>query len=151
LAFYQLYEDGTPRDWKSSYILDRWVLARLDQLVSMVTKEFEKYRLDAATRPIGDFIDDLSTWYLRRSRDRFSAKGGSASGGKDKELLLKDKRDALATLRYVLHTLSRVMAPSMPFFAEHLFQAVRESEDEESVHLAAWPRPLATVNFLRKI
>jgi len=49
------------------------------------------------------------------------------------------KQAALATLRYVLHTLSRVIAPTMPFYAEYLFQAVREEEDEESVHLAAWP------------
>lgn len=126
LAFYKLYEDGTPRDWKSDNVLDQWVLSRLEQLVAEVTDGFEKYQLDVATRPIAGFIDDLSVWYLRRSRDRFKEADG-------------DKTKALATLRYVLHRLARVMAPTMPFYAEYLFQAVREGEDEESVHLAMWP------------
>lgn len=127
LAFHKLYDDGTPRDWKSQNVLDRWILSRLDQLVAEVTDGFEKYQLDVATRPIEGFIDDLSVWYLRRSRDRF----------KDNT---DDKKFALATMRYVLHRLSLVMAPSMPFYAEYLFQAVREGEDEESVHLATWPK-----------
>ncbi|MBI2612926.1 isoleucine--tRNA ligase [Candidatus Kaiserbacteria bacterium] len=126
LAFYELYANATARGVGSVHVLDRWILARLDGLVVEVTKEFDTYRLDTATRPLGDFIDDLSTWYLRRSRERF------------KEETL-DKKSALATLRYVLHALSLVMAPSMPFLAEHVFQAVREEEDEESVHLSAWP------------
>ncbi len=126
LAFYQLYENGTERDWKSENILDKWIIARLDELIQETTSGFEKYQLDVATRPIAGFIDDLSVWYLRRSRERFKEES-------------PDKVAALATLRYVLHRLSLVMAPSMPFFAEHLFQAVREGEDEESVHLATWP------------
>src|SRR3989344_577039 len=138
LAFYKLYEDGTLRDWKSENILDRWILARLDQLIHESTKGYEAYQLDTATRPVAKFIDDLSVWYLRRSRDRFKEEG-------------EDKKAALATLRYVLHTLARVTAPSMPFFAEHLFQAVRESEDEESVHLAIWPEGRATANFIRRL
>ncbi len=126
LAFYELYKNDTPRDWKSIHVLDRWILSRIDQLVDESTKGFESYQLDVATRPIAGFIDDLSVWYLRRSRDRFKT---------DDE----DKKAALSTLRYVLHALSRVMAPTMPFYAEYLFQAVREEEDEESVHLASWP------------
>jgi isoleucyl-tRNA synthetase len=151
LAFYKLYSDDTPRDWKSENLLDRWILARLDQLIGEVTDGFDKYRLDAASRPLAGFIDDLSVWYLRRSRERFSARGGSASGGKDQESLFIDKHQALATMRYVLHRLSLVMAPTMPFFAEYLFQAVREGEDEESVHLASWPEPTATANFFTRI
>lgn len=126
LVFYKLYEDGTPRDWKSEHVLDVWIIARLDSLIREVTAGFEKYQLDAATRPISGFIDDLSVWYLRRSRDRFKDDGA-------------DKKAALATMRFVLHRLALVMAPSAPFFAEHLFQAVKEGEDEESVHLAMWP------------
>ena len=114
-------------------MLDRWILARLAALIGETTDGYEKYQLDRAVRPLALFIDDLSVWYLRRSRDRISAKGRSASGGKE------DKQQALATLRYVLHTLSRIIAPSMPFLAEHIFQEVREGEDEESVHLASWP------------
>lgn len=138
LAFYKLYEDGTPRDWKSEHVLDRWILARLDQLIHEVTKEFETYRLDTATRPITDFIDDLSVWYLRRSRERFKEE-------------TPDKKAALSTLRYLLHALSLVTAPSMPFLAEHVFQAVREGEDEESVHLARWPEGRATANFVQRL
>jgi isoleucyl-tRNA synthetase len=138
LAFWKLYDDGTVRDWKSENILDRWILARLDQLIREVTDGFEKYQLDSATRPIAGFIDDLSVWYLRRSRDRF----------KDDT---PDKKSALQTMRYVLHRLALVMAPTMPFFAEHLFQAIREGEDEESVHLAAWPEPRATASFLENM
>jgi isoleucyl-tRNA synthetase len=134
LAFYELYKNGTPRDWKSTNLLDRWILSRLDQLVAESTAGFESYQLDVATRPIAGFIDDLSVWYLRRSRDRFKTDDDDLSTE-----LGADKAAALMTLRYVLHTLSRVMAPSMPFYAEYLFQAVCEEEDEESVHLASWP------------
>ncbi|MBI5003871.1 isoleucine--tRNA ligase [Candidatus Kaiserbacteria bacterium] len=126
LAFYQLYADGTPRDFKSENILDRWIVARLAALIAESTDGFEAYELDVALRPFALFIDDLSVWYLRRSRERFK---------EDDD----DKKAALATLRYVLHTLARVLAPTMPFYAEYLFQAVREEEDEESVHLSAWP------------
>lgn len=131
LSFYQLYADGTLRDWKSENVLDLWIVSRLNELIRETTAGFESYRLDLATRPITGFIDDLSVWYLRRSRDRFKEDG-------------EDKKAALATLRYVLHTLARVIAPSMPFFAEYLFLAIREDEDEESVHLAAWPTVAGT-------
>jgi isoleucyl-tRNA synthetase len=133
LAFYELYKNDTPRDWKSINLLDRWILSRIDQLVEESTKGFESYQLDVATRPIAGFIDDLSVWYLRRSRDRFKTDEDPSTE------LGASKHAALQTLRYVLHTLSRVMAPSMPFYAEYLFQAVREEEDEESVHLSTWP------------
>ncbi|KKW09388.1 MAG: Isoleucine-tRNA ligase [Candidatus Kaiserbacteria bacterium GW2011_GWA2_49_19] len=126
LAFYKLYEDGTLRSDTSANILDKWILARLVALIGETTEGYEKYQLDKAVRPLALFIDDLSVWYLRRSRDRIKEEGD-------------DKRAALSTLRYILHTLSRVIAPSMPFLAEHLFQSVRKEEDEESVHLASWP------------
>ncbi len=126
LAFYTLYEDGTERDYQSTHILDQWILARLAALIGESTEGYEGYRLDEAVRPLALFIDDLSVWYVRRSRERFKSE-------------TDDKKAALATLRYVLYTLSRIMAPAMPFFAEHVFQAIREGEDEESVHLATWP------------
>ncbi len=138
LAFYKLYEDGTERDWKSENVLDKWIVTRLDELIIETTQGYEAYRLDAAARPLPKFIDDLSVWYLRRSRDRFKEEG-------------KDKQQALATLRYVLHRLSLVMAPAMPFFAESLFQAVREGEDEESVHLAMWPEVSVPTGFLARL
>ena len=126
LAFYKLYENGTERDHASVNALDQWILARLAALIGETTEGYEGYRLDEAVRPLALFIDGLSVWYVRRSRDRFKEDGAG-------------KKAALATLRYVLHALSRIMAPATPFFAEYLFQAVREGEDEESVHLATWP------------
>jgi isoleucyl-tRNA synthetase len=138
LSFYQLYQDGTARDWQSEHILDKWIIARLDELTRQVTDGFENYKLDLATRPLALFIDDLSAWYLRRSRDRFKEDG-------------TDKKAALATLRFVLHRVSLLIAPTMPFFAEYLFQAIREEEDEESVHLASWPEHSAQPRFWSRL
>ena len=103
LAFYQQYagpSNGlgageTLRDFKSENVLDRWILSRLEELVEESTLGYENYQLDKATRPISGFIDDLSVWYLRRSRDRFKTEG-------------PDKTAALATMRYVLHRLLRI-------------------------------------------
>ncbi len=128
-SFYELYDSKKPSleiSASSVHILDRWILSRLGELIQKTTEGFERYELDAATRPLADFIDDLSTWYLRRSRDRFKTKQ-------------VDKDDALKTLRFVLYTLSKVMAPVMPFFAEELFRAMRSADDKESVHLCDWP------------
>ncbi|MDO8530168.1 MAG: isoleucine--tRNA ligase [bacterium] len=127
LEFYKLYENDTLANTSSKNILDVWILARLNELVVTSTQEYEQYRLDRAVRPLTDFIDDLSVWYLRRSRERFKEEND-------------DKKVALATLRYVLHEVSRVMAPIMPFFAEYLFQAVREVNEQQSVHLTPWPK-----------
>ena len=126
VAFYKLYKNETARSNTSTNILDKWILARLTELITESTSGYEKYELDKATRQIAPFIDDLSVWYLRRSRDRFKED-------------TKDKRDALATLRYVLYTLSTVMAPAMPFIAEEIYQDVREASNPESVHLTEWP------------
>ncbi len=128
LAMYEMFVDGTKASSTSENVLDRWIVARLNELVSETTAGFKNYELDKATRPVTDFIDDLSVWYLRRSRDRFKSDD------------LADKQNAIATLRYVLRTLSLVMAPSMPFYAEYLWQAVKEDGDVESVHLAEWPK-----------
>ena len=128
LAMYELYADGTPANADSIHVLDRWILARLNELIAETTTGYENYELDKATRPLTDFIDDISVWYLRRSRDRFKADNVS------------DKTCALATLRYVLRELAKLMAPAMPFYAEYLYRAVREDSELESVHLTAWPK-----------
>ena len=129
LALYEQSVEGAvePRS-DSTHVLDQWIIARLNQLVSESTVGYKNYELDKATRPLNDFIDDLSVWYLRRSRDRLK--------GEDVE----DKAAALATLSWVLHNLARVMAPAMPFYAEYLFQAIRNESDPISVHLTAWPK-----------
>jgi len=123
-----MYADATKATADSSHVLDRWIVNRLNQVIQETTAGYKNYELDKATRPITEFIDDLSVWYLRRSRDRL--KGEDAV----------DKEKALATLRYTLRTLALVMAPVMPFYAEYLWQAVKQDVDAESVHLAAWPK-----------
>jgi isoleucyl-tRNA synthetase len=127
LAMYEMFADGTEARADSSNVLDQWIVTRLQELVNDSTAGYKSYELDKATRPIGDFIDDLSVWYLRRSRDRLKGE------------VVVDRTLALATLRHVLRTLALTIAPSMPFYAEYLWQAVREDEEAESVHLAAWP------------
>jgi isoleucyl-tRNA synthetase len=127
LTMYQMFADGTPARNDSDHVLDRWIVVRLNQLIAEATAGYKSYELDRATRPITDFIDDVSVWYLRRSRDRLK--------GTDEA----DANAALATLRHVLRTLALIMAPVMPFYAEYLWQAVREKNDPESVHIGSWP------------
>ncbi|MDO8566982.1 MAG: class I tRNA ligase family protein [bacterium] len=128
LAFYSLYKDeACPPKAVSDTILDRWILARLDGVIRVATEAFDRYDVPHATRPMRGFIDDLSTWYVRRSRDRM--KGDDA----------EDKKAALTTLRYVLKEFSKVIAPVMPFIADEIFEATRENHDPQSVHLATWP------------
>lgn len=127
LAMYELFADGTAASADSKNVLDQWVVARLHELVAESTAGYKNYELDKATRPLAEFIEDLSVWYLRRSRERLKGEDGV------------DKARALATLRYALRTLALVMAPAMPFYAEYLYRAVKEEGDRESVHLAAWP------------
>ena len=129
-SFYELYAPSSFSQnilSQPAHILDKWILARLTQVIIESTAGYESYQLDDATRPIADFVDDLSTWYLRRSRDRFKGDG-------------EDKEQALAMLRHVLYTIAHVAAPVMPFFAEHLFLSVRQEDDAESVHVSAWPK-----------
>jgi len=111
--------------------LDKWIRSELHALVRNVTKAFETYDVINATRPIEVFVDRLSNWYLRRSRRRFWK---SESDG--------DKYAAYATLYEALVTVSKLIAPSMPYMAENLYQNLVRSVDpnaELSVHLAKWP------------
>ncbi len=119
----------------SPHVLDTWIIARLNELIAETTAGYQAYELDKATRPITDFIDDVSVWYLRRSRERLKGvgKSGGLSDTEDKEL-------TLGTMRHVLKNLALVMAPVMPFYAEYLWQAVKEEKEAESVHLGVWPK-----------
>ncbi|HEU0080855.1 MAG TPA: class I tRNA ligase family protein [Candidatus Paceibacterota bacterium] len=143
LAFYEMYEEkeeeGTKNtkstgDTKSTggegNVLDRWIVARLRETAAAVTAGMEAYQLDKASRPLMSFVDDLSTWYLRRSRDRFKSD--------DRE----DKAAALATTRQVLQGFALIAAPFTPFYAEYLYGKTRRAADPESVHLADWPKAL---------
>ncbi len=111
--------------------LDRWLLSELHTLIRDVTAAYESYDVPGATRPIEKFVDQLSNWYLRRSRRRYW-KAESDS----------DKAAAYATLYEALKTLSLLLAPTMPFLAEAIYQnLVREVDADAplSVHLAEWP------------
>ena len=126
LQFYKLYEQpGEPIAVKPENILDRWLVAKLNGLIQEVTEAMDSYELVRAVRPIAQFIDEFSTWWLRRSRDRFKSPDEA------------DKRQALATFRHTLIQLSQVMAPFTPFIAERIYQAV--GGKKESVHLEQWP------------
>ena len=138
VEFYSMYETtNSTKDTKLKFgalhILDQWILARLNELVREVTMHMDAYDTVRAGRPIKEFIDDLSTWYVRRSRDRFKS---------DNE---EERAAAFATLRQVLLTLSKVMAPFTPFLAEKMYQIVgRQTSDvrrqtQLSVHLETWP------------
>ncbi|MEK7459536.1 MAG: class I tRNA ligase family protein [Patescibacteria group bacterium] len=136
LAFYELYrnkdlekEDLTLRPlltgegWERLNILDQWILARLDELVELTTKNLDNYKLLEPTRAIRDFIGDLSTWYLRRSRERIK----------------EGDKEAKQVLYFVLKTLSKIMAPFAPFGAEDIYLKLKNEKDPESVHLTKWP------------
>ncbi|MDE0142380.1 MAG: isoleucine--tRNA ligase [Caldilineaceae bacterium] len=105
---------------------DRWLLSELNRLVRDVTAAYEAYDVTAATRPIADFVDELSNWYVRLNRRRFW--DGDA--------------DALSTLRHTLVTVSKLLAPAIPFISEEIYQnlvAGVEPDAPDSVHLASWP------------
>ncbi len=118
--------DPRSRSGMTTSVLDKWILAKLQLMVKEVTENMEAYKLSEASRPIEEFINELSTWYVRRSRDRFK--------GEDE----KDKQAALGTLREVLLTLSKVMAPFTPFLAEKIYKDIGGAG--ESVHLEMWPK-----------
>ncbi len=113
--------------------IDRWLRSELHTLVRDVTEAYETYDVLGATRPVERFVDLLSNWYLRRSRRRFWRGDGHD----------EDKYAAYATLYEALVTLSKLVAPAMPFLAEELYQNLVRSVDAdapESVHMADWPQ-----------
>jgi isoleucyl-tRNA synthetase len=117
--------------------LDRWILARLQTVIEQVTRALEGFEPDQATQAVNLFLDQLSNWYLRRSRRRFWAKAG-ASAASD-----ADKQAAYATLYRVLTTLIKLCAPFVPFVTESIYQNLVRTADPqafESVHHCAWPR-----------
>lgn len=112
--------------------LDHWLRSSLHTLVRDVTTALENYDVVGATRPIESFVDQLSNWYLRRSRRRFWKSESDA-----------DKKAAYATLYEALVTVSKLLAPTMPFMADELYQNLVRSADEKaplSVHLVEWPK-----------
>ncbi|MBW6464980.1 MAG: isoleucine--tRNA ligase [Brevefilum sp.] len=136
-AFFVTYanlDQWTPsQDVKPEYSdLDRWLLSSLHSLTQEVTEAYESYNVLGATRPIEKFVDQLSNWYLRRSRRRFWKTESDS-----------DKAAAYATLYEALKTLAFLLAPTMPFLAEAFYRNLVLSVDPDapqSVHLADWPK-----------
>lgn len=126
LSFYEMYGRSDIRaSAKSDNVLDVWIMSRLNGTISEVNSGLESGELDRAARPFGDFVEDISTWYLRRSRDRFKSD--------DKEVSEK----ALETTKFVLLEFAKLLAPFMPFLAEEIY--LRLGGEKESVHLESWP------------
>jgi isoleucyl-tRNA synthetase len=127
VTLYQMnaYEGVNPST-ASDNVLDQWMISRMYELIKTSTAGYESYLLDDATRGIGDIIDDLSVWYTRRSRERLKGDLGE-----------EEKKKAYETLKYVLITLAKVMAPVMPFIAERIYKELGGAK--ESVHLEMWP------------
>ncbi|HWS23506.1 MAG TPA: isoleucine--tRNA ligase [Anaerolineales bacterium] len=111
--------------------LDKWLLSELNVLIREVTEAYEKYDPTNATRPVEKFVEILSTWYVRRSRRRFW-KSESDS----------DKKAAYATLYHALVTISKLIAPAMPFLADEIYSNLvrgKVAGAHDSVHLESWP------------
>ncbi|MFZ5955862.1 MAG: isoleucine--tRNA ligase [Nanoarchaeota archaeon] len=110
----------------SKEVTDRWIISRSNQLMKDVTENMIKYNIPAATRPITEFLDDLSLWYIRQNRERLD----------DKE------PEALSTIKNVFFNLSKVLAPFMPYASEYIWQKITKNnfnDESKSVHLETWP------------
>ena len=135
-AFYILYAeidkfDPTGYELKPENIMDRWILSKVNSLVKSVTEHLDNYRIFEPARELIDFVDELSNWYVRLDRERF---WGSEN--------TKDKMDAFMTLYTVLETLTRLIAPFVPFMSESIYQNIVRSVDAAapiSVHLCDYP------------
>ena len=146
LNFYTTYAH-LPHKRGSRHLLDRYILSRLAETRDAMTAGLEAYRLDEAIAPITPFVDDLSTWYIRRSRERIRRDS-------------KDGAHARATLHRVLLEYAKCIAPIAPFYAEHLFQEMARYTGRsvflpESVHLCGWvkrmPREQSVLTMMNKI
>ena len=121
----------------SDNVLDRWIVSSMETLIADVTEAMDAYDLQKAVRPFVKFIEDLTNWYIRRSRRRFWK---STNDG--------DKLNAYRTLRYVLVQLSKVAAPFTPFIAEEIYGNLKGEGDPESVHLCDFPTANAAARDL---
>lgn len=122
----------------SENVLDRWIVSSMETLINDVTAAMDAYDLQKAVRPFVAFIDDLTNWYIRRSRRRFWKSEDD-----------NDKRSAYRTLRYVLVQLSKVAAPFCPFVAEQIYSNLKGASDPISVHLCDFPSADASARDLQ--
>jgi len=112
----------------SSHVMDKWILVQLNTANNTISKSLEGYDTSSACHAISTFVDHLSTWYVRRSRDRFKSSD------------VKTKNAAVETLGYVLYHTSKLIAPIIPFIAEEIYLSLQKYDTslEESVHLDLW-------------
>lgn len=132
LTFFDTYADSNielPHKLEPKNVLDKWVISRLNQTIGEITESMDKYDTVKTVRPIKSFVDDFSTWFLRRSRERFKSED------------IKEKEGAIITTRFTLVEFSKTIAPIMPFLAESIYQKVKSEKDPESVHLCEWFTP----------
>ncbi|MBP3541921.1 MAG: isoleucine--tRNA ligase [Clostridia bacterium] len=137
-AFFVLYANidnfdpkDHPMDKVTLTLMDKWILSRLNKLIKSVDDDLTNFRIPESARSITEFVDDLSNWYVRRCRERFWGKGMDDT-----------KEAAFVTLYTVLTTLSKVIAPYVPFMAEDIYQNLVVSmypDAPESVHLCDFP------------
>ncbi len=114
---------------KPEHVMDRWILARLAQVTKLVADKLDAYDPTTAVRGLQEFITELSTWYLRRSRDRLRTKGGEETG---------------AILGQVIQHTAMLLAPFTPFIADTVYGELRAESDPVSVHLASWPKAVVS-------
>ncbi|MBR9937600.1 isoleucine--tRNA ligase [Oscillospiraceae bacterium Marseille-Q3528] len=137
-AFFVLYAnidnfDATKYtlDYDKLAVMDKWILSKLNSVVKAVDNHLANYRIPEAARALQEFVDDLSNWYVRRSRERFWAKG-----------MEQDKINAYMTLYTSLVTIAKAAAPMIPFMTEDIYQNLVRSIDKtapESIHLCDFP------------
>jgi isoleucyl-tRNA synthetase len=132
--FFELYMgeyDGVTRGISSPHVLDRWILSLLSKTITEVTRAMEGYDMPTACKALRAFVDDYSTWYVRRSRDRVKTDADPSTE------LGVNKQYALAVQREVLITLVQLCAPIMPYVSESIYRGIEGGD--ESVHLSEWP------------
>ena len=137
-AFYTLYaeiDQFDPTKYSLDYdklsVMDKWLLSKMNSMVKAVDTNLENYRIPEAARALDDFVDEMSNWYVRRSRERFWAKE-----------MPQDKINAYMTLYTALVTVSKSAAPMIPFMTEEIYQNLVRSVDNtapESIHLCDFP------------
>ena len=118
-------------DYEKLSVMDKWLLSKLNTVIKEVDNNLSNYRIPEAARALDDFVDDMSNWYVRRSRERFWAKG-----------MEQDKINAYMTLYTALVTICKCAAPMIPFMTEDIYQNLVRSVDQtapESIHLCDFP------------
>ena len=135
LVLYANIDEFDPTKYQLDYaqlpVMDKWLLSRMNTLIQNCDRFLDDYKIPETARALQDFVDDMSNWYVRRSRERFWAKG-----------MEQDKINAYMTLYTALVNVSKLAAPMIPFMTEEIYQNLVRSVDAsapESVHLCDYP------------